>query len=163
MDVIDSYPALVAAFVARKAQLGLTNLDVDDRGELPSGYFGKICCLKRTASIVSLEKVLDALDLALVAVPKPPLRGDPSHPNFVVRIIELDADNMVIHSKVSGLKGHVARMASTTARQRRAWARHAARERHRKARLRRLAEAAGNLPPPKGASKTPCPSVRAPE
>lgn len=145
--LVDGYPALVSAFQTRKAAIGLTNLEVDDRGELPSGYFGKICCGKRTASIKSLGKVLEALEMTLVAVPKPALRGDPSQANFIVRIIELDADNRVIHSKLSGAKGHAARMASTSHRQRRAWARQAARERHRKARLKRLAEAAGNLPP----------------
>jgi hypothetical protein len=69
------YESLIAALVARKHELGLSNLDVDEAGGLQSGYFSKLTSdpqspAFRRMGLVSLGGVLNALDVAIVVTPR---------------------------------------------------------------------------------------------
>jgi hypothetical protein len=65
----DDYKTLMGALEARKKHLGLTNLDIDWLGNLPSGYAGKLFCGSRCLGLTSIGKVLKALDVRLVIQP----------------------------------------------------------------------------------------------
>jgi hypothetical protein len=63
------YETLMGALRERKTHLGLTNLDIDWLGQLPSGYAGKLFCGSRTIGLTSIGKILKALDVRLVVQP----------------------------------------------------------------------------------------------
>jgi len=67
---IRDYSQLTQALAARRRQLGLRQLEVDELSSLPSGYQGKIeaCC--RSLGKLSLPMILAALDCDLYLGPR---------------------------------------------------------------------------------------------
>lgn len=55
----------IAMFRARIKQLGLTHLEVDERAGLSEGHTGKVLCGMRTPSLLTIERLCRALDLAV--------------------------------------------------------------------------------------------------
>jgi len=76
LAITDTYEQLVAALVARRHALGLSQLAVDDIAGLPSGYTGKIEASitnpkannARSIGKVSLPLILGALGVKLAVV-----------------------------------------------------------------------------------------------
>jgi hypothetical protein len=69
---IRSYDQLVGAFAARRRQLGLRQLDLDQASSLQSGYCGKIESQTRRLGPLSLPMILAALDCDLLLCPRSP-------------------------------------------------------------------------------------------
>jgi hypothetical protein len=67
---IRDYSQLREALAARRRQLGLTQLEADDKSGLMSGYFGKIECGLRKLGDLSLPMALAALDCDLYLAPR---------------------------------------------------------------------------------------------
>jgi hypothetical protein len=67
---IRDYSQLREAIAIRRQQLGLRQLDADEKSGLQSGYFGKIECGLRKLGNLSLPMVLAALDLDLYVAPR---------------------------------------------------------------------------------------------
>jgi hypothetical protein len=65
-----TYEQLTSALAARRRQLGLRQLDADEKSGLQSGYFGKIECGARKLGNLSLPMALAALDCDLLLVPR---------------------------------------------------------------------------------------------
>jgi hypothetical protein len=69
---VKSYRGLIEAFVARRKDLGLPQLEVDYRAGLPDGYTGKIEKYDKTygrkIGPLSLDCMLGALGLELVVI-----------------------------------------------------------------------------------------------
>jgi hypothetical protein len=63
------YRTLMGAFVQRKMSLGLTNLELDDRGGLAGGYTSKLFCGSKRLGLETLGKLLTALGAKVVVVP----------------------------------------------------------------------------------------------
>jgi hypothetical protein len=57
-----------AVFRARIVELGFSNLEVDHRAGLPDGYCNKILNGKKKPGAVTIERLCDALQLALQPV-----------------------------------------------------------------------------------------------
>jgi transcriptional regulator with XRE-family HTH domain len=55
----------IAVFRARIKELGLTHLAVDARAGLSEGHTGKILCGTRMPSLLTIERLCRALDLAV--------------------------------------------------------------------------------------------------
>jgi transcriptional regulator with XRE-family HTH domain len=55
----------IAMFRARIKQLGLTHLEVDARAGLSEGHTGKVLCGTRVPSLLTIERLCRALDLAV--------------------------------------------------------------------------------------------------
>jgi transcriptional regulator with XRE-family HTH domain len=66
---VSSHDGLIAALVARRKQLGLSQLDVDEISGLQPGYTAKIECGTKRVGYLSLTLLLGALKLDLEAVP----------------------------------------------------------------------------------------------
>jgi hypothetical protein len=62
---IRDYSQLRAAIAARRRQLGLLQLEADEKSGLQPGYFGKIECGLRKLGDLSLPMVLASLDVDL--------------------------------------------------------------------------------------------------
>mgnify|MGYP001546986344 CR=1 FL=1 len=75
--VVGTYPELTAAIAARRRELGLTQLALDDRTGLPDGYVSKIECGLRRFGDLSMELVLQALGLRLVVLAVDEADGPP--------------------------------------------------------------------------------------
>lgn len=89
---IRDYGQLVGALAARRRQLGLRQLEVDELSSLPSGYQGKIeaCC--RSLGKLSLPMVLAALDCDLYLAPRradEDLHASRERPGSVGRVLSL--------------------------------------------------------------------------
>jgi len=69
---IRTYAQLQQALAARRRQLGLRQLEADEKSGLMSGYFGKIECGVRKLGDLSLPMVLAALDCDLLLAPRSP-------------------------------------------------------------------------------------------
>jgi hypothetical protein len=67
---IRSYDQLTQALAARRRQLGLRQLDADEKSGLQPGYFGKIECHDRCLGPLSLPMALAALDVDLYLAPR---------------------------------------------------------------------------------------------
>lgn len=69
---IVGYDALVNALIARRHQLGWSQLELDERAGLQSGYTGKLEAWRgpqgKVAGVTSLPRWLQALGLAFVPV-----------------------------------------------------------------------------------------------
>lgn len=86
LAVFADYAGLVAACRARRIQLGMSQLEVDDRAGLPSGYCGKIeisatnpgARNSRSIGKDSLPLLLGALGLEMMLSPSKHARGAPS-------------------------------------------------------------------------------------
>jgi hypothetical protein len=63
---IRSYDQLTQALAARRRQLGLRQLDADEKSGLQPGYFGKIECHDRCLGPLSLPMALAALDVECI-------------------------------------------------------------------------------------------------
>lgn len=70
LAVIETPSDLRAACKARRAELRLTHLDVDEIAGLHTGYYGRLELGKKGFGEMSLAAVLGALGLELVVVPK---------------------------------------------------------------------------------------------
>ena len=118
-----TYEELRELLIARRKSLGLSQLDVDEISGLPTGYVAKLECSMKRMGPLSLMCLLGALKVRLALVP-----DAATHPELavnsegVIRIIRN-------HHAVIGKKGGKVRMARMTARQRRLFARKAARVR----------------------------------
>jgi hypothetical protein len=66
---VSTHEGLLAALIARRKQLGLSQLDIDMIGGLQSGYCGKIECGSKHVGYLSLTLLLGALRLESQAVP----------------------------------------------------------------------------------------------
>jgi transcriptional regulator with XRE-family HTH domain len=55
----------IAVIRARIKQLGLTHLEVDARAGLSEGHTGKVLCGTRMPSLLTIERLCRALDLAV--------------------------------------------------------------------------------------------------
>ena len=66
---VSTHKDLIAALVARRRSLGLTQIDVDAIGGLAGGHTAKIECGTKKVGYVSLALLLGALKLELLAVP----------------------------------------------------------------------------------------------
>jgi hypothetical protein len=67
---IRDYDRLRQAISARRRQLGLRQLEADEKSGLQSGYFGKIECGDRHLGPISLPNLLAALDADLYFAPR---------------------------------------------------------------------------------------------
>jgi hypothetical protein len=67
---IRDYSQLRSAIAARRRQLGLRQLEADEKSGLMTGYFGKIECGLRKLGDISLPNVLAALDADLYLAPR---------------------------------------------------------------------------------------------
>jgi hypothetical protein len=67
--LVSDYRTLMGAFVERKLALGLTNLDLDDRGGLAGGYTSKLFCGSKRLGLETLGKLLVALEARIIVVP----------------------------------------------------------------------------------------------
>jgi hypothetical protein len=67
---IRDYSQLTQALAARRRQLGLLQLELDERAGLASGYSGKLECHDRHFGKLSLPMVLAALDVDLYLAPR---------------------------------------------------------------------------------------------
>jgi hypothetical protein len=67
---IRDYSQLRDAIAARRQQLGLRQLDADEKSGLQTGYFGKIECGVRKLGDLSLPMVLAGLDCDLYLAPR---------------------------------------------------------------------------------------------
>lgn len=67
---IRDYSQLTQALAARRRQLGLRQLDADEKAGLQSGYFGKIECHDRCLGPLSLPMALAALEVDLYLAPR---------------------------------------------------------------------------------------------
>jgi hypothetical protein len=67
--VVCDYRTLMGAFVERKLALGLTNLELDDRGGLAGGYTSKLFCGSKRLGLETLGKLLVALEARIIVVP----------------------------------------------------------------------------------------------
>lgn len=67
---IRDYRQLTQALAARRRELGLRQLEADEKSGLMSGYFGKIECGVRKLGDLSLPMVLAALDCDLLLAPR---------------------------------------------------------------------------------------------
>lgn len=67
---IRDYTQLTQALAARRRQLGLRQLDADEKSGLQPGYFGKIECHDRHFGPLSLPMALAALDVDLLLCPR---------------------------------------------------------------------------------------------
>ena len=65
-----SYDQLVQALAARRRQLGLRQLDVDEKSGLQSGYTGKIEAKVRRLGDLSLPMLCAALDVDILVAPR---------------------------------------------------------------------------------------------
>jgi hypothetical protein len=66
--VVD-YRTLMGAFIERKVALGLTNLELDERGDFAGGYTSKLFCGSKRLGLETLGKMLTALDARIIVVP----------------------------------------------------------------------------------------------
>jgi transcriptional regulator with XRE-family HTH domain len=55
----------IAVFRSRIKELGLTHLEVDARAGLSEGHTGKVLCGTRMPSLLTIERLCRALDLAV--------------------------------------------------------------------------------------------------
>jgi len=69
---IRSYDQLRSALASRRMQLGLRQLDLDEKSCLMSGYSSKIEVGIRKLGNISLPNLLAALDADLVLIPRSP-------------------------------------------------------------------------------------------
>jgi hypothetical protein len=65
-----TYQELTAALAARRRQLGLRQLDADEKSGLQTGYVGKIEAGIRRLGPLSLPMMLAALDCDLLLAPR---------------------------------------------------------------------------------------------
>ena len=65
-----TYEQLVTGFAARRRELGLRQLDLDQKSGLMSGYSGKIEVGIRKLGNISLPNLLAALDSDLLLAPR---------------------------------------------------------------------------------------------
>lgn len=83
LAICRDYRALMDALKARRAALGMTQMDVDARAGLQDGYTGKLEAWDRDSGRrlgpVSMELLLGALglEIALVEIHRPPPRTEP--------------------------------------------------------------------------------------
>jgi hypothetical protein len=68
---VRDYDQLRAAIAARRRELGLRQLEVDDRSGCQPGYQGKIEAGCRKLGDLSLPMILAGLDLDLYVAPRP--------------------------------------------------------------------------------------------
>lgn len=66
-----TYPELTAALADRRRELGLRQLEADEKSGLMGGYVGKIECGVRKLGNLSLPMLLAALDCDLYLAPRP--------------------------------------------------------------------------------------------
>ena len=67
---IRDYDQLTSAIAARRRQLGLRQLELDQKAGLASGYSGKLECHDRHFGKLSLPMVQAALDVDLYLAPR---------------------------------------------------------------------------------------------
>lgn len=126
MPVIAEYADLRLAIAARRKELGLSQVDLDNIAEVQPGYTAKLECGLKNFGEKSLPAILGALGLVL----SPTKHGEtPSETWGKAREREKDL------KKKHGQKGGRARLWNTTPEQRRAIARKAAKSRWRNWRL----------------------------
>ena len=65
-----TYEQLTSAFAARRRQLGLRQLDADEKAGLQSSYVGKLEIGTRKLGSLSLPMLLAAYDLDILVVPR---------------------------------------------------------------------------------------------
>jgi hypothetical protein len=65
-----TYQELTLAFAARRRQLGLRQLDADEKAGLQSSYVGKLEIGTRKLGSLSLPMLLAAYDLDILLVPR---------------------------------------------------------------------------------------------
>jgi hypothetical protein len=65
-----TYEQLTSAFAARRRQLGLRQLDADEKAGLQSSYVGKLEIGTRKLGALSLPMLLAAYDLDILLVPR---------------------------------------------------------------------------------------------
>lgn len=112
---VSDYDGLVKALRARRIELGLTHLAVDEIAGLQTGYTGKIECGIKRLGVMSLTAILGALKVEMAL-----LRAAGGKANSVA-----NSWGWVLHRKKLAEKGQRAFMRDTTPAQRRANARKA--------------------------------------
>lgn len=70
--IVRDYPALRRALVARRHELGMSQLEVDHRAGLCDAYTGKLEIGTRCFGDMSLAAILGALGLEIVIQPRDP-------------------------------------------------------------------------------------------
>lgn len=107
--VARDYPELIGALRERKELLKLTCLDVDDRGQFPSGYAAKLFCGSRVLGFEGLRKMLTALDAELVVVSRKSLLSLAKKEKKSKPASALNADEKYLRWAEWGRKGGVKR------------------------------------------------------
>jgi hypothetical protein len=121
--VARNYDEYRRALDDRRTELGLSMLDLDHCGSMPSGYSSKILTSSRMRDIGpgSFGKLLDGLDLEIHLVPRSPSSDDSPSENQICPHKQLLRER--------GRAGAAARTLKTNPQRRSMWARKAARVR----------------------------------
>jgi hypothetical protein len=91
---IRDYSQLRAAIAARRRQLGLRQLDLDEKSSLQSGYSGKVEAGVRHLGPLSLPMLLAALDCDLLLAPRSDVAPvDASRPGSCGHVLHLRQPN----------------------------------------------------------------------
>lgn len=122
----DTYPALRKVLAARRRELGLTQLMVDDIAGVQQGYTGKIEAGVKCLGDMSFNAILGALGLKAV------LLSPPSHNNLGLETVGEAAKRKRDFFAAKGRLGAAARLAKQTPKQRSAAAAKAANARWKK-------------------------------
>lgn len=132
VGVAVDYPGLRGLIAARRRELGLRQLEVDDLAGVQSGYTGKLECGLRHFGDMSLGSILGALGLSLVAV-----RATGAHKHQPLEHGGLSSQRLSDRLKKRNAKGARALNMSLTPIQRQKSAKRAARARWTKYRASR--------------------------
>lgn len=109
VGVAVDYAGLRGLIAARRRELGLRQLEVDDLAGVQSGYTGKLECGLRHFGDMSMGAVLGALGLSLVAV-----RSAPLHNHQRLEEARASYDRLREMIKKRGAKGGRARVRNLT-------------------------------------------------
>jgi hypothetical protein len=114
------YRTLMGALIERKLQLGVTCFELESLGDLPTGYASKLFTGRRTLGLVSIGKMLAALNVRLVVVPAGrSQRGLTALIGKAAQIRRLDENGKDIRRSEWGKRGHAKWMCLTTPAERR--------------------------------------------
>jgi hypothetical protein len=116
--LITDYQSLRAAIAARRRDLKLSQIDLDDLAFLASGHVGKLECGTKRFGDVSLAAVLGALGAGQVLVPAKSAPGESPSETWA----EAEKKQKAFRKK-RAQKAQRAWLAKTTPAQRRLWAR----------------------------------------
>jgi hypothetical protein len=117
--IAHDYATLMGALIERKWQLGLTNLDVEARGQFATGYADKLFNGARLMGLGTLGRLLDALEVRILVVPVDKLDA-PKLKKIALSRPHLDARGKDIKRAAWGRSGGIKRRCLLTPARRRA-------------------------------------------